>query len=79
MTLQIQDIRMDRSVSTRAILSTGPAFRDGVAYLRVADRPNVVYEFIKRGRRWLCVGMGRRDRAEYAGLFSTTPTQKEDA
>lgn len=68
--LQERDIKLNKTVSTKALMTASPVFKDGVAYvLKESERRRVVYEFVKRGRGWLCVGLGRPDHPICRGLF----------
>jgi hypothetical protein len=68
--LQAKDVRLGRTVSTKALMTAGPVFKGGTAYARLAmSWVCVVFEFVKKGRRWECVGIGREDLPQYAGMF----------
>lgn len=67
--IQVKDIKLNRSISTKALMSGHPVFKDGMAYLQLHGRfVQLVFEYERRGRRWLCVGCGRADHSFYRNV-----------
>jgi hypothetical protein len=66
-------------VKTKALLACQHVLRDGTLYVHDpptrAGREAVIWEFQRsRGNRWECVGVGRHDQPQYAGMFSAEGT-----
>lgn len=61
-------------LKTKALFAHRHVLRAGVAYLydppARPDRVPVIWEFQRVGHnRWECVGLGRHDQPQYAGMF----------
>lgn len=63
-----------RFITTRALLRLNPVFKDKTAYVRAQGRTLLVFEFVKEGRRWHKVGIGRAEISNYLGLFPKPDT-----
>jgi hypothetical protein len=62
--IQWKDIRMDKTISTKALLSAVVKVIKGeTAFIIIRGRWGVdlCYEFVKQKSRWRCVGLGRPD------------------
>lgn len=62
--IQAKDIKIDKSISTKSLLSAEKKVINGdTAFIVIRGRfsVNVAFEFVKYGKRWKCVGMGRPD------------------